>query len=230
MDISPRLKTIAEKVSYRTVADIGTDHGYIPIYLAEKGLIDRAAACDINKGPLLRAESNIKKYGFEDIVEVRLGDGLKPVEEDEFESLVIAGMGGMLIIDILKNSLEYVVGVKQLVLQPQLDLIAVRRFVHSIGFKIVDEEYIFDDNKYYTVLSCIQGRDSVYDCADYIFGKVAIEKKDSMLKNYILFEIGKNIKILKNIKDAAKGTQPAREKAKEVEKYIDICYEVLKCL
>src|SRR5699024_8275793 len=94
MEISKRLRTVAELVSGRTVADIGTDHGYVPLYLYEQGKIEKALACDINRGPLEKAKENIASAKAERVVEARLGSGLTPVRIGEVESAVIAGMGG----------------------------------------------------------------------------------------------------------------------------------------
>ena len=97
MDISKRLQAVAGLVTRRSMADIGTDHGYVPLYLYEQRKIDRALACDLNKGPLEKAKENIAAMGAGGAIETRLGSGLLPVHTGEVESAVIAGMGGMLI-------------------------------------------------------------------------------------------------------------------------------------
>ena len=102
MQLSQRLLAVADLASAGyCLADVGTDHGYIPIYLMEKGNYERAIAMDVRKGPLLRAEENRKSHGFEDRMDLRLSDGVAALREGEADTVVIAGMGGGLVIHIL---------------------------------------------------------------------------------------------------------------------------------
>lgn len=95
MQLSQRLLAVADLASAgHCLADVGTDHGYIPIYLMEKGNYERAIAMDVRKGPLLRAEENRKSHGFEDRMDLRLSDGVAALREGEADTVVIAGMGG----------------------------------------------------------------------------------------------------------------------------------------
>ena len=104
MQLSQRLLAVADLASAgHCLADVGTDHGYIPIYLMEKGNYERAIAMDVRKGPLLRAEENRKSHGFEDRMDLRLSDGVAALREGEADTVVIAGMGGGLVIDILSE-------------------------------------------------------------------------------------------------------------------------------
>ena len=151
MEISKRLRTVAELVSGRTVADIGTDHGYVPLYLYEQGKIEKALACDINRGPLEKAKENIASAKAERVVEARLGSGLTPVRIGEVESAVIAGMGGMLICRILADSPQVVQSLRELILSPQHDQETVRRYVAQIGFAITEEKLVKEDEKYYHI-------------------------------------------------------------------------------
>jgi len=127
MDISKRLQKVAALVSYPTVADIGTDHGYVPIYLHKMGKVKKALACDVRKGPLEKAKENILLFQAQDDIETRLGSGLVPINPGEVETGVIAGMGGMLTVRILKDSPEVVASLKELILAPQHDVDEVRR-------------------------------------------------------------------------------------------------------
>ena len=118
MNISKRLKLVASMVSDNySVADIGTDHGYIPIYLVLERGFSRTLAMDINEGPLLRAVENIEKYGVGDYVETRLSDGLDGLSENEAESIIIAGMGGRLVMKILSSHMDRVKHLKEIILQ-----------------------------------------------------------------------------------------------------------------
>ena len=226
MDISLRLKTVADMVHEKRIADIGTDHGYVPIYLAKTEKIDSAFACDINTGPLEKAESNVKANCLEGKIETRLGSGLKPVSVGETDCAVIAGMGGMLTIDILKASSDVVDSLKQLVLQPQLDADEVRKYIHSIGFKIEKEDFIVDANKYYAVISAVKGEEKYETEAEYIFGKLNIESKNPVLKEFIEKKIITNSRILENIEK--NGTGGNVEKAEEIKAENKLCMEVLE--
>jgi tRNA (adenine22-N1)-methyltransferase len=226
MEISKRLKTVAGEVGYRTVADIGTDHGYVPIYLVKNKLADMAIACDINKGPLLKAKENIEENCLFSKIETRLGSGLTPIAVGEVETAVIAGMGGMLTIEILKASSDVVQSLKQLVLQPQLDIDSVRKYIHIIGFKIENEEMLIDEGKYYTVINAVHGDEKTYSQCQYLFGKINLDKKSTDLKKYLMHRLGK----LKEIKDglAKLGTENAMKKLNEIENEIRVFEEALK--
>ena len=107
MNLSKRLTAVARLITKgNSVADIGTDHGYIPIYMAQKGYTDKAFAMDVNEGPLQRAVDNIARYNVSDKVCTRLSDGLKGLSEGEADTIVIAGMGGLLTIRILTDGAE----------------------------------------------------------------------------------------------------------------------------
>ena len=226
MEISLRLKTVADMVHEKRLADIGTDHGYVPIYLVKEGRIESALACDINKGPLEKAESNVQANCLADKIETRLGSGLVPVKKGEVDCAVIAGMGGMLIIDILKASADVVEGLNQLVLQPQLDADEVRKYIHSIGFRIEKEEFLLDAGKYYAVISAVKGEEKYETNADYVFGRTNIENKNAVLKEFIEKKLVTNGRILENI--AKNGTGGNEEKIEEIEKDNILCREVLE--
>ena len=104
MELSKRLKAVAELVTPgMRLADVGTDHGYIPIYLTEAGVIPSAIAMDINKGPLERAKEHIREHGLEGKIQTRLSDGLKNLQMNEADCMIAAGMGGGLVIRILSE-------------------------------------------------------------------------------------------------------------------------------
>ena len=104
MQLSKRLLEVSGLVSYGSrLADVGTDHGYIPIWLTEQGAIRSAVAMDINRGPLLRAQENIRRHRLEEKIKTRLSDGVAELRPGEADSVVIAGMGGSLMVKILKE-------------------------------------------------------------------------------------------------------------------------------
>lgn len=229
MNISLRLKTVASQVEKcNTLADIGTDHAFVPIYLCGRKIIKNAIACDINKEPLERAKANISIHMMKDIIQVRQGNGLLPIKPFEAECAIISGMGGMLILSILCEGAEIVQSLKQMVLQPQHDIPAVRRFLHEIEWKIVNEEMVFDYGKYYTIISAKKGKDLNYSERDYIFGKLLIENRSPVLKDYIVERMEKKKNIMMSIQDSKK--IKSSERFEQLKKEYCIEQEVYKCL
>ena len=152
MQLSKRLRAVADLVPGGTVlADVGTDHAYIPIALVEEGKIPRALAMDINQGPLMRAEENIKAHGLEEKIEIRLSDGLEKMKKGEADAVLIAGMGGLLTVRILSGKREILDGAT-LVLQPQSDLPSVRGWLAEEGYAITAEDLVLEDGKYYPMM------------------------------------------------------------------------------
>ena len=147
LQISRRLKAVAALVSPGLVlADVGCDHGYIPIYLIQKGQIPRAIAMDINQGPLLRAREHIREWGLEAYIETRLSDGLKALEPGEAQCLVIAGMGGPLMERILTQGAPVLKDMKELILQPQSEIGHFRQFLAENGYRIIEEDMVEDES------------------------------------------------------------------------------------
>lgn len=153
LNLKGRLSLCAEYVREGSrLADIGTDHGYLPIALCESGRIPSALACDINPLPLSSAEKNIAEAGLSDRIETRLSDGLRAVAEDEVDDVVIAGMGGELIAQIIGDCDWVKSAEKRLILQPMTRHdVLVKRLVES-GFFIEEQAGVFDSGKYYTVM------------------------------------------------------------------------------
>ena len=151
--ITNRLENILSHISGKTMADIGTDHAYIPISLVRDGHVTKAIACDIKPGPLNIAKENVKKYGLEEKIELRLGAGLEPLEKAEVESVVIAGMGGEMIINILKN--EKSATFPEFILQPMNYQRELRLWLLENDFSIISEDLSREGFKVYNLLKVI---------------------------------------------------------------------------
>ncbi|WP_394522252.1 tRNA (adenine(22)-N(1))-methyltransferase [Lacrimispora sp. JR3] len=192
MKLSKRLETIASFVPEGSrIADIGTDHGYIPIHLVQEGKAKHAIAMDVRTGPLLRAQSHIQEAGLIDEIEVRLSDGLLKLEKDEADCVVIAGMGGELMIHILEEGRRLWDHVPCWVLSPQSELHKMRRFLMEQAFFIEQETMIKEDGKYYVVMRAV--RKSVGDGNDgreisYRYGKNLLQTKNPVLTEYLVKE------------------------------------------
>lgn len=230
MEISFRLNKIAEKVTTNgIVADIGTDHAYIPIFLYKNNKIKSAIACDISKGSLQKANINISKYNLSNYIETRLSNGLEKIHlEDNVDTIIIAGMGGMLMIDILQKGIEIAKNCNKLILQPQKDIPEVRKFLHQNNFIIEDEDMIIDENKFYNIIVAINNfgtENQMFDYREYLFGKSNIDKKCPILKEYILNELN----IMENIINKLEKTHSFK-RIEEIKNEEKIYKEVLECL
>lgn len=228
MDISKRLETVAGLVSHETIADIGTDHGYVPIYLFLKGKIKKAYACDVRKGPLETCRSNIALYGAEDVIETRLGSGLIPVKPYEAETAIMAGMGGMLIVHILQDSPEVAASLKELILSPQRDFGEVRKYLHQIGFSIAEEHMLKEDGKPYVIMRCIRGAETYENEMEYLYGKKLLEKKEPILKELLTAEEEKYSRVAEKLRQNP--TEHAQKRLPEVEEKLKVMREALACL
>lgn len=144
--LSNRLTAVSSLVKNGSViADIGTDHGYIPVYLYKKGMIRGAVAADVNDGPLSSCKALVLQEGLCDVIKTRLSDGLENIAPDEYDTVIIAGMGGELIRDILsKADLRD----KHIILNPMTHPEIARSFLYDNGFEI-DNDFIVKDAKHY---------------------------------------------------------------------------------
>ena len=219
--LSSRLLAIADTVKKCELAvDIGTDHAYIPIYLCKNNIVKNCIAGDISKGSAQKAENNVNANGLNDRISVRCGSGLKIItSRDRVDCVIIAGMGGMLMLDILDQG--ELGEVKQLILQPQKDIPAVRRALHEKGFLIEDEKAVLEDEKFYNIISAVHGIDEKYTETEYEFGKILLEKKDTVLKQYIKTETERLKKLLPKVNE---------KRRTEIEHMLKIYGEGSKCL
>ena len=148
-----RLSVCASLVRQGTrLADVGTDHAYLPVWLAKNGMIRSAVACDIREKPLRSGAENIERYGVGDIVSTRLSDGLDEVQPDEALDVVIAGMGGELIADIVSRAPWLKSDDRRLILQPMTKPEVLRAFLCENGYEIESETPCAHGGKFYTVL------------------------------------------------------------------------------
>lgn len=156
--LSNRLLAVAKQVDKDArVADIGTDHGYLAVYLTINNISDYVIATDRAKGPLTSATQLVELLSLDTKIDTRLGDGLDVLSPGEADTICIAGMGGMTMIDILRSHPEIVGSVKKLILQPQRGASKVRRYLMENGMRITCEDIAEDDGFYYVVIVAEQG-------------------------------------------------------------------------
>lgn len=228
MELSIRLSALADFVPQGSkVIDVGTDHAYIPIYLMTTQKATACLATDINKGPLEKAASNIAHYGITGI-RLKQTDGLLGLEEEDADVVMISGMGGFLIVDILSKASLLIEHIEQLILQPQQDIEVVRKYLHQIGFRIQDETFVEDEEKYYTVISAVKGKEVYGSEQEYLYGKKLIEKKDPTFKKWVLYKLAKQTTIYQALLE--KDSQSVNKRKQELEKEIEMLKEVSICL
>lgn len=228
MQLSHRLYTIAQCVPRGSkVIDVGTDHAYIPIYLIKNHIAESCIATDINKGPLKKAKHNMAIHHIKDI-ELRLTSGLEGLKEQEANVIIIAGMGGHLMIDILKKDLLVTRSVDRLILQPQQDIDCVRKCLHAIGFKIENEEFIEEDGKYYTVIVAVLGKEEYSNHYEYKYGKVLIQKKNETFKDYMLKKQERLSELYKSLSQISSKYSDKRKE--ELEEELRMHREVIQCI
>lgn len=154
MKISTRLREIAERLpSGCKFADIGSDHGLLPIYAIKHGIALSAVAGEVNEGPLEAARRGVLSHGVQDQIAVRKGDGLAVIEAGEVDTITISGMGGALIASILADGVTKLAGVKRLILQPNMAEAAVRRWLLEHKWLITDEIILEEDGKIYEIIT-----------------------------------------------------------------------------
>lgn len=186
-----RLHVIADMVTEgHSVADIGTDHGFLPIELVRSGKSPYAIAMDIVEGPLMRAREHVNEAGLNERIECRLSDGFDRLDSGEVDTAVIAGMGGDLICEIISRHPDVV---NELILSPHTHPEKVRQSLRDHQYAIIDENMISDGSKYYVVIKAIKGKSDDYEdepMYDY-FGKILIERKDEILLRFLCNEVKK---------------------------------------
>lgn len=189
MQLSPRLLKIASLVPRGTsLADVGTDHGYIPVYCLRSGIVKKAIAMDVNPQPLKRAEANFIKYGCMQCSELRLSDGLEKLNSGEADVIVIAGMGGLLIADILAKGAHAIGDDTLLLLQPMIAPSELRAYLFKNGFDITGEYVVREENKYYNIMAVTRGKGEITDEAIYIGKNLALNSPD-IVQSYLDYKI-----------------------------------------
>ena len=200
MDLSRRLQAVADLLSEGLiVADIGTDHGYIPIYLIEAGKAPKAFAMDINKGPLIRAKEHVEMHGLQEQIVLRQSDGVKALEVGECESVNVAGMGGALAIKIMEEGKEIFKSLKEFVLQPQSELEKVRQYLCDNEYRIIAEDMVLEDGKYYPMMKIVNGIVENYSPIELRYGKKLLEDKHPILKLFLEKEVQAKTQIIENL-------------------------------
>lgn len=231
LELSKRLAMNASLVPCGArAADIGCDHGYLSVWLAtEKNC--RMIAMDVREGPLSIAKKNIEEYGMSDRIVCRLSDGLEKLEPGEADTLLVAGMGGMLIRRILTENPRVMERIHTVILQPQSDLYEVRKCIYRIGFYIDCEAFCVDGGKDYTAIRARRaeitdngGRETPYTEAEYRYGRYLMEKRDAEYRQYLIREKDKYENIYKEL--AQKKTKGCQSRIPHIRHILEILDDI----
>ncbi len=191
ISLSKRLAAVCELVPpVSSLADIGTDHGYVPIFLRETGRIETAVAADIHEGPAERAREHIGLAGLSDFVSVRVGAGLSVLTPGEADGAVIAGMGGLMMIEILEEGRAVASEMKFLVLQPQNHQKELRLWLAENGFAIDEERLVREDRRFYEVLRVRRGEMEISE-REAETGLLKFREQDPLFPDFLKYLIQK---------------------------------------
>lgn len=223
--LSPRLKAIAEKVPQGSkVADIGTDHGFIPVYLVKNGVAPKVIASDISRNSLEKTKMLVKEQGFSDSIEVRLGSGLKVLKGGEVDTVIIAGMGGKLIKNILEESPDILKDISRLILQPMSSQSKLRHWLIQNDFTIKDEELVLDNGRIYEIMLVEHGKQEQWNDIELEISPRLIEKKHILLEPFVLNKMAIMENVISKLKNS--NTENALKKRKDCEEKLKKYKEV----
>lgn len=196
MKLNKRLETIALKIKENAqVLDVGCDHALLDIFLVLQNKNIRAVASDIKEGPIEKAKENIKKYNLENQIKTRIGPGIQTIDEN-IDTVVISGMGGLNMIGILKYYPNLLKNVKTIILSPNNYPKEVRKEITKLGYFIKDEELVEENNFIYPILIFEKGKKK-YKEKEYAYGPILLEKKTPLLKKYLEEQKNSKMTILK---------------------------------
>ncbi len=234
VELSARMRALTDMVSKQSiVCDVGCDHGFVSIYLVQQGIAPKVYAMDVGKGPLERAKEHIKEYDLETYIETRLSDGLEALQTGEADCMICAGMGGRLMMRILQEGSDKAHAMKELILQPQSDLTLFRAFLRSDGYKITQENMIYEDGKYYPMMKVVPVKSvamprigrvgaeqpmskAVPEYALWdMFGELLLKEGHPILKQYLAHSEGYLSELLAHLE--AQGGERAKERVQQIQ-------------
>lgn len=225
--LSQRLAKVASFVpTGAVVADIGSDHAYLPCFLVHNGVASRAVAGEVVQGPYESAVRQVRTEGLSDKIEVRLADGLAAVREDDYvDTITICGMGGPLIVSILTKNPESLKHATRLILQPNIHAKVIREWALANGWAIHDEAIIKEDGKIYEIVVLQRGKMTLTE-AEILLGSKLIAAKSDVFKEKWTREIANWQRILTAI-EAAEDTEENQLKRQELQHLIALVQEAI---
>ncbi|WP_346355794.1 class I SAM-dependent methyltransferase [Azotosporobacter soli] len=229
MKLGDRLATLASCVPQgAVVADIGTDHAYLPIALVLAGRITKAVAGDVVKGPYQAALAAVEAAGYTKEISVRLGNGLDVLTPGEVDTAVIAGMGGATIVEILSAAPEIVGQMKRLILQPMVAGEAVRRWLAKAGWHLLEEHLVEDNGRIYEIIVAQPGIWSPIEDVLYEVGPLLWQQRHPLLRRQLEQMIRQLTAVTRQMEESDKAVR--EEKYAICSKRLQALKEKLTCL
>ena len=228
--LSKRLTKIADFThGLKSIADIGSDHSYLAKYLLDKNIISYALCVEAVLGPYNKSHKNLIKYINEGKADVILSYGIDDVSPDIIEGIIIAGMGGNLILEILSKNTEKLREFKRIILQPQNAHSDVRKFLHRNGLEIINEAVVYEKNKFYEII-CAESADEIKSREDifYEIPLLCVTNKSPEIFDFIKYKQQKLNNIIKSCQN--KNTKLSEKRIIDAKNKIKDLEEVLKCL
>lgn len=213
MQLSNRLLAATGMVTKgNIVADVGCDHAYTSIYLCQEGIAPKVIAMDVNKGPLAGAKAHVEQAGLLEKIDLRLSDGLAALAPGEADTVLLCGMGGLLMIKILSAYPETTASMKELVLQPQSEIGEVRKFLHKQGYRITKEHMLKEEGKFYVMMraeQCAECQQYASEC-EYLYGRLLLESKNEVLGEFL----DREYRLRKDVLEALSGQETENARAR----------------
>lgn len=225
MNLSDRLIKITEFIKKdTTILDVGTDHGYIPIYLIENKISKKIIASDISPGSLSKTIELVKRKGLEKEIDSRVGNGLDVIKPFEVEGVIMAGMGGILIQNILRRNKKVTDSIDYFIFQPMIASKELRQYLSRNNFKIIDEDLSKEGDKFYEILYVEKGFENPKEEIYYEISERLIEKEHPLLKEFIQNKIKLINSVMEDLKE--KTSERSIERYDELEEKIRQYMEV----
>ena len=230
LQLSKRLQTVVSFIPKGSIlADIGSDHAYLPCYAYLHGYITKAVAGEVADGPFRSAKRQVEKCGLSHVISVRKGDGLQVVAPNEVDCVTIAGMGGTLISNILEAGKEKLTAVKRLILQPNVGAHIVRKWLLENGWELMDERILEEDGQIYEVLVAERGnpyRPYTQLHVELLLGPFLLKERNEVFEKKWALEMNHWRDVIEQLKHAKK--EEAMKKKHQLIETLRMVEEVLK--
>ncbi len=222
---SKRLLKIADKVKQNSiVADIGTDHGYVPVYLMQNKICKKVIASDISKGSLKKIEDYVLIKSLDEKIDIRLGNGLEVLKPYEVDTVIIAGMGGVLITEILDKDWSLTNSINNFILQPMIGAKELREYLINNSFNILENDLVKEDGKYYEIIIAEKGKMKMPEEIFLELPKDMLKSNNPLVGEYVEYKIKYAESILNDIFNK-KGKNVEKRKS-DIEELIKLYKEV----
>jgi tRNA (adenine22-N1)-methyltransferase len=233
LKLSKRLEMVANEIPKgSTLADIGSDHAYLPVYCFINDIVKSAIAGEVVEGPFQTAKKQVERLNLNNSIEVRKGNGLEVITQGEVDVVTICGMGGALITSILENGKEKLSGVRRLILQPNLLASSIRKWLIDNGWSLINEHILKEDEKIYEILVAEVGDPMSSYTEDQLEKQLLLgpylqqQKSDVFIEKWVS-EL-KNWERIVDQLDDAKASNEIKLKQEELKRLIKMVKEVVK--